>query len=185
MVLVADEWHACGVDVAAPEQLSFSAHLPLLDRLRSLPDCFSDAEVCVSAEYAVPHSLPVCRQLAHACVELLKCASGQYSERVSLRMCVRAAALHCNTLARLQFAQAEAHAARGDELLEHYFRHLWSAKEAVLKARGDGLTFAPRLASFVLPRLLPLPSSLPAGTPASPSTRNTAQGLCRPRSAEA
>jgi hypothetical protein len=44
-VLAAEPWHACGVDVAAPDQLRFSAHLPLFQRLRGLPDCFSAREV--------------------------------------------------------------------------------------------------------------------------------------------
>ena len=45
MVLVAEPWRACGVDVAAPNQLHFNSHLPLLQRLRSLPNCFADVEV--------------------------------------------------------------------------------------------------------------------------------------------
>lgn len=45
VVLIAEPWHICGVDVAAPDQLHFQPHLPLLQRVLSLPDCFSDGEV--------------------------------------------------------------------------------------------------------------------------------------------
>jgi 4'-phosphopantetheinyl transferase superfamily len=73
----------------------------------------------------------------------------------------------------LQFQEAERQAELGDEHLEHFFRHLWAAKEAALKARGDGLTCPPRLLSFSLPALLPLPAAVPPGAlpalpPASP-----------------
>jgi phosphopantetheinyl transferase len=64
----------------------------------------------------------------------------------------------------MQLAEAVRHEARGECHLEHFFRHLWASKEAMLKARGDGLSFEACRTSFSLPSLLPLPSDLPAGT---------------------
>lgn len=45
MVLASDPEWLCGVDVAAPNQLHFAKHLPLIDRMRMMRNCFSDSEV--------------------------------------------------------------------------------------------------------------------------------------------
>lgn len=45
MVLASDPEWLCGVDVAAPGQLHFATHMPLMERMRMLRGCFSDSEV--------------------------------------------------------------------------------------------------------------------------------------------
>lgn len=58
-----------------------------------------------------------------------------------------------------QDAQEEHGAQHGEAIVDHYFRHLWAAKESVLKLRGDGLSFPPCNASFHIPHMLPLTQS--------------------------
>jgi phosphopantetheinyl transferase len=61
---------------------------------------------------------------------------------------------------RLQQDAQEEHGAQHVEaIVDHYFRHLWTAKESVLKLRGDGLSFPPCNASFHIPHMLPLTQS--------------------------
>lgn len=45
MVLASDPEWLCGVDVAAPGQLHFATHLPLMERMQILRRCFSHSEV--------------------------------------------------------------------------------------------------------------------------------------------
>jgi hypothetical protein len=55
VALAAEPWRAVGVDVAAPDQLRFQPHLPLMQRIRSLLNCFSEHEVRLVLHQVATH----------------------------------------------------------------------------------------------------------------------------------
>ena len=91
-----------------------------------------------------------CHRLARqrGCGQCRSCASGavQMAAAEAAQKALARPHGHCDVCG----------APSADAVAEHFFRHLWSAKESVLKARGDGLTLPPSRVSFELPRTLPM-----------------------------
>lgn len=100
MVLASEPRLACGVDVAAPDQLCFLPEQPVLERMRSLLDCFSPEE----ARSCSPYQQCTLADARVVCVPTALQCSGCLLEAPVVRCCTRVVAALCSFVPVLEHA---------------------------------------------------------------------------------